>query len=166
MPADATNLARVAALYTGVPHRVPGLTLQRNCASGMEAVAEAASRIRSGAAKAILAGGAESMSTLPLLLPAETMEPMTRLSRAKSVWQKATAAASLRPRHFKPVAALELGLTDPTCGMIMGKTAEVLAHEFGLSRKQQDAFALRSHPKARHPDTAGKLPHLPGHLHR
>jgi acetyl-CoA C-acetyltransferase/acetyl-CoA acyltransferase len=157
MPADATNLARVAALYAGVPQRVPGLTLQRNCASGMEAVAEAASRIRNGAARAILAGGAESMSTLPLLLPNETMEPMTRLSRAKSVWQKATAAASLRPRHFKPVAALELGLTDPTCGMIMGKTAEVLAHEFGLSRKEQDEFALHSHQKASEAEKAGRF---------
>jgi acetyl-CoA C-acetyltransferase/acetyl-CoA acyltransferase len=157
MPADATNLARVAALYAGVPQRVPGLTLQRNCASGMEAVAEAASRIRNGAARAILAGGAESMSTLPLLLPNETMEPMTRLSRAKSVWQKATAAASLRPRHFKPVAALELGLTDPTCGMIMGKTAEVLAHEFGLSRKEQDEFALHSHQKAAEAEKAGRF---------
>ena len=157
MPADATNLARVAALYAGVPQRVPGLTLQRNCASGMEAVAEAASRIRNGSARAILAGGAESMSTLPLLLPNETMEPMTRLSRAKSVWQKATAAASLRPRHFKPVAALELGLTDPTCGMIMGKTAEVLAHEFGLSRKEQDEFALHSHQKATDAEKAGRF---------
>jgi acetyl-CoA C-acetyltransferase/acetyl-CoA acyltransferase len=157
MPADATNLARVAALYTGVPQRVPGLTLQRNCASGMEAVAEAASRIRSGAARAILAGGAESMSTLPLLLPSETMGPMTRLSRARSVWQKATAVATLRPRHFKPVAALELGLTDPTCNMIMGKTAEVLAHEFGLSRKEQDEFALRSHQRASEAEKAGRF---------
>jgi acetyl-CoA C-acetyltransferase/acetyl-CoA acyltransferase len=157
MPADAANLARVAALYTGVPQRVPGMTLQRNCASGMEAVAEAAAKVRSGMARAILAGGAESMSTLPLLLPAETMAPMTRLSRAKSVWQKATAAASLRPRHFKPVAALELGLTDPTCGMIMGKTAEVLAHEFGLSRKEQDEFALRSHQRAVDAENAGRF---------
>jgi acetyl-CoA C-acetyltransferase len=157
MPADATNMARVAALYAGVPHRVPGLTLQRNCASGMEAVAEAASRIRSGSAKAIVAGGAESMSTLPLLLPAETMEPMARLSKARNMWQKATAVAHLRPRHFKPVAALELGLTDPTCNMIMGKTAEVLAHEFGLTRKEQDEFALRSHQRAAAAEKDGKF---------
>jgi acetyl-CoA acetyltransferase family protein len=157
MPADATNLARVAALYTGAPHRVPGLTMQRNCASGMEAVAEAASRIRHGSGQAILAGGAESMSTLPLLLPSETMEPMSRLSKARSVWQKASAVATLRPRHFKPVAALELGLTDPTCNMIMGKTAEVLAHEFGISRKEQDEFALRSHQRATDAETAGRF---------
>ena len=157
MPADATNLARVAAIYSGVPNRVPGLTVQRNCASGMEAVAEAASRIRNGSAKAVLAGGAESMSTLPLLLPPETMEPMMRLSKARSVWQKASAVAALRPRHFKPVAALEMGLTDPTCNMIMGKTAEVLAHEFGLSRREQDEFALRSHQRAVAAEEAGRF---------
>src|SRR4051812_1635125 len=107
MPADATNPARVAAIWAGVPERVPALTVQRNCASGMEALAQAAARIRSGEARAVVAGGAESMSTLPLLLPQETLEPMSRLARAKGVWQKAAATAALRPRHFKPVAALE-----------------------------------------------------------
>ena len=58
------------------------------------------------------------------------------------------AMATLRPRHFKPVAALENGLTDPTCGMIMGKTAELLASEFGIARREQDEFALRSHERA------------------
>ena len=77
----------------------PALTVQRNCASGMEAVAEAAMRIRSQGARAVLAGGAESMSTLPLLLPDETLVPMTRLAKARSVWQKASAVATLRPRQ-------------------------------------------------------------------
>jgi acetyl-CoA acetyltransferase family protein len=148
MPADATNPARVSAIWAGVPDRVPALTVQRNCASGMEALAQGAARIRSGEARAVVAGGAESMSTLPLLLPQETLEPMSRLARAKSVWQKAAATAALRPRHFKPVAALEQGLTDPSCDMIMGKTAEVLAHEFGVSRRAQDEYALRSHQRA------------------
>src|SRR5258706_7861963 len=148
MPADATNPARIAALWAGIPHRVPALTVQRNCASGMEAVAQAAARIRSGEARAVLAGGAESMSTLPLLLPQETLEPMSRLARAKGMWQKATATAALRPRHFKPVAALEQGLTDPSCDMIMGKTVVVLAHEYGVSRREQYEFALRSHQRA------------------
>src|SRR5947207_71006 len=103
---------------------------------------------RAGEATAILAAGAESMSTVPLLLPQETMEPMSRLARAKSIWQKATAVATLRPRHFRPIAALEQGLTDPSVDMIMGKTAEVLAHEYGISRKEQDEFALRSHQRA------------------
>src|SRR3954464_15598596 len=77
MPADATNPARVAALWAGVPDEVPAFTVQRNCASGMEAVAEAAQRIRAAKAEGndsiILAGGAESMSTIPLLFPMSTL---------------------------------------------------------------------------------------------
>jgi acetyl-CoA acetyltransferase family protein len=148
MPADAANLARVSALYAGVPARIPGLTIQRNCASGMEAIAEAMLRIRAGHARAIVAGGVESMSTVPLLFPAEATESMTRLARARSIGGKIAAVARFRPRHFKPVSGLELGLTDPTCGMIMSKTAEVLAHEFAISRAAQDEFALKSHHKA------------------
>jgi acetyl-CoA acetyltransferase family protein len=157
MPADAANLARVSALYAGVPYNVPAMTVQRNCASGMEAIAEAAARIRSGRGSAILAGGVESMSTIPLLFPAETTEPFTHLYKAKGFWQKSTAVAELRPRHFKPIAALERGLTDPTNGMIMGKTAEVLAKEFGISRREQDEFALRSHQRATAAAAAGKF---------
>ena len=148
MPADATNPARVSALWAGVPNEVPALTVQRNCASGMEAVAEAALRIQGGQGQAILAGGAESMSTIPLLFPMETLGVVGRLYKARNVLQKLAAISKIRPRHFKPVAGLELGLTDPTCGMIMGKTAEVLAHEFGITRREQDEFALLSHQKA------------------
>jgi acetyl-CoA C-acetyltransferase/acetyl-CoA acyltransferase len=157
MPADAANLARVSALWAGVPHSVPALTVQRNCASGMEAVADAANRIRHHDARMILAGGAESMSTIPLLFPQQASEPMMAMAKARSAWQRAKAIGALRPRHFKPVVGLELGLTDPTVGMIMGKTAELLASEFGISRREQDEFALRSHQKACAAMEAGKF---------
>ena len=167
MPVDATNPARVSALWAGVPHHVPALTVQRNCASGLEAVADAANRIGraklhagvngNGHAPLVLAGGAESMSTIPLLFPSETLTPMGRVFRAKGFWQRTTAMASFRPRHFKPIAGLEVGLTDPTCDMIMGKTAELLASEFGISRKEQDEFALRSHQKAAEAMAAGRF---------
>lgn len=148
MPADATNPARIAALKAGAPEHVPALTVQRNCASGMEAIGQAALRIRHGEAKTILAGGAESMSTVPLLFPLETLAPMMRLAKAKTFGAKMAALSTLRPRHFKPTSALLVGLTDPSCGLIMGKTAEVLAHEFAIGREAQDAFALGSHQKA------------------
>ena len=148
MPADAANPARVAAMQAGVPAHVPAITLQRNCASGIEAVAYSAMRIHDGHAQVVLAAGGESMSNVPLLLPRETLEPMARLQRAKTLGQKAAAVAALRPRHFRPVAAIVQGLTDPLCGLIMGKTAELLAHEFGISRQDQDALALRSHQRA------------------
>jgi acetyl-CoA C-acetyltransferase/acetyl-CoA acyltransferase len=157
MPADAANLARVSALYAGVPHVVPALTVQRNCASGMEAVADAANRIRHEEGRMIIAGGAESMSTIPLLFPTHSTEPLMALGRARSTWQRVKAIAALRPRHFKPIAGLELGLTDPTNGMIMGKTAELLAQEFGITRQQQDEFALLSHRRACAAMEAGKF---------
>ncbi|MBI1370557.1 MAG: acetyl-CoA C-acyltransferase [Planctomycetes bacterium] len=148
MPPDAPNPARVAALEAGIPLHVPAYTVQRNCGSGMEAVAQAATHIQDGAAQIILAGGAESMSTIPLLFPSETLEPMAKIMRARGPLAKLSAIASLRPRHFKPISGLMLGLTDPVAGMIMGKTAEILAHEFHISRETQDAFALRSHQRA------------------
>lgn len=157
MPADAANPARVSALYAGIPQRVPALTVQRNCASGMEALAEGASRIRAKSARAILAGGAESMSQVPLLYPLEAMVPLAAMGKARNLWQKAAAVATLRPRHFKPVIGLECGLTDPTCGMIMGKTAELIASEFGISRGEQDAFAQKSHEKALEARKAGRF---------
>jgi len=147
----------VSALWAGVPHRVPAMTVQRNCASGMESIADAAARIRGGQGRAILAGGAESMSTVPLLFPDETMVPMARMVKARNAWQKVSAIATLRPRHFKPVAALERGLTDPTCGLIMGKTAEILAQEWNVSREEQDGFALHSHERAIAAQKAGKF---------
>jgi acetyl-CoA C-acetyltransferase/acetyl-CoA acyltransferase len=144
-----------------VPDEVPALTVQRNCASGMEAVAEAAQRIRAGKADGlspiILAGGAESMSTIPLLFPLSTLGPMAKMARAKTLFQRLGAVGSLRPRHFKPIAGLEVGLTDPTNEMIMGKTAELLASEFGISRKEQDEFALRSHQKAAEAMASGRF---------
>ncbi len=157
MPVDATNPARVSAVWAGVPDRIPALTVQRNCASGMEAIAEAAIRIRGGQGRVILAGGAESMSSIPLLFPETAGAPMGRLAKARNFWQKVTAGAAMRPRHFKPVIGLERGLTDPTCDMIMGKTAELLAQEFGITRAAQDEYALHSHQKAMAAIKAGRL---------
>lgn len=148
LPADATNPARIAAVRAGVPIDVPAMTVQRNCASGMEAIAQAEMRIASGRANVVLAGGAESMSGIPLLFPQSAMKPFGRLMRARSIGQKLGAIASFRPRHFAPVAGLEQGLSDPLIGMIMGQTGEVLAHEFGITRQQQDEYALRSHQRA------------------
>ena len=161
MPADAANPARVAALQAGIPPAVPALTVQRNCASGMEAIVQASSLIRSRHAQVVLAGGAESMSSIPLMFPLETLEPITRLAKARTFRQKLTALANFRPRHFKPVPALLLGLTDPLCNMIMGKTAEVLAHEFNITRSEQDEFSLQSHRKAVH---ATKNGHFDGQI--
>ena len=148
MPADATNPARVSALRAGIDRDTPALTVQRNCASGMEAVTAGAMNILSGRREVVLAAGAESMSRAPLLLPEETTEPLTALAKAKTLGARLAAAVAFRARHFKPIPSVMLGLTDPTCQLNMGQTAEILAREFNIGRDEQDAYALESHRRA------------------
>jgi acetyl-CoA acetyltransferase family protein len=147
-PADALNLARVAALRSGIPRHVPAVTVQRNCASGIEAITQAWLRIKSGEGELYLVGGVESMSSTPMLFPKPAAKKFASLASGKSLWAKTRAVASLRPRDFAPTPALRLGLNDPVSGLNMGETAEVLAREFEIGRAAQDAFALRSHLRA------------------
>ena len=147
-PPDAPNLARVAALRAGIPDDVPALTVQRNCASGTEAITQAALRIQCGQGDLYLVGGVESMSSIPLLLPKSAGAKLASFAGAKGFLQRARAAARLRPRDWIPIPALKLGLTDPVCGLNMGQTAEILAREFQIGRNEQDLFALRSHARA------------------
>ena len=146
-PPEASNVARVIALKAGIPWEKPAHTVNRNCASGMESVISAWQTIRERRAELIVAGGTESMSSVPLLWDPGMKDWMLKFAKAKG-FQKATLLAQLRPGFFKPVPGLELGLTDPTCGLNMGQTAEILAKEFAISREEQDAFALQSHLRA------------------
>ena len=147
-PADAANIARVIALKAGIPQDRIAHTVQRNCASGLEAVTTAAQLIQLNEASVVVAGGTESMSQVPLLYGPEATDRFLQLARAKSWWQRIVALVRFRLRHFKPVPALQLGLTDPVSGLIMGATAEVLAEEFHVTRQEQDEFALESHRRA------------------
>lgn len=147
-PAEAANVARVIALRAGVPRHVPAATVQRNCASGMEAITTAHQRMAAGMGDLFLVGGVESMSNIPFLYPQRTVGKFTAISRKKSAMGKLGAAMKFRPADFKPRVGLELGLTDPFSGMIMGDTAELLAREFSITREEQDAFAAGSHRKA------------------
>lgn len=146
-PADAPNIARTSALKAGIPESVPAYTVQRNCAAGMQALTEACMMIQMGYAKVAIAGGVESMSNIPLFFKKSFQNKMTDLSRVKSIWTKLKIAASFRPRDFTPVIGVALGLTDTYCGLNMGETAEVLAKKYGITRIQQDEFALRSHQR-------------------
>ena len=147
-PPDAVNVARVAALRAGVPDAVPAYTVNRLCGSGLQSIANAADRIASGEADAILAGGVESMSNIPLLFSRQAQDAFTQLFTAKTTGAKLAAIARFRPRLFRPLSGLEMGLTDAVCGLNMGQTAEILAREHAISREEQDAFALRSHQRA------------------
>ena len=147
-PVDAPNLARVVALRSGVPERVPAATVQRNCASGLEALTRAADAVAAGRGTAFAVGGVESMSGAPVLFSDGFASALGRFARAKDWTGRAAAVAALRPRDFVPRPALRLALADPVAGMGMGDTAELLARECGISREAQDAFALRSHRRA------------------
>ncbi len=147
-PPDAANIARVISLMAGIPHDRIAHTVNRNCGSGMESIVAAWQAINEGRSGLTIAGGTESMSQVPMLWSSEAQAKWLQMARAKTVWQKLSALTSFRPRHFKPVVALELGLTDPTCGLNMGQTAELLAEKFNITRAEQDQFALESHLKA------------------
>ncbi len=147
-PADSANIARVISLKSSIPHDRIAHTVNRNCASGMEAIIGAWQAIAMGRAKMVLAGGTESMSQIPMLVPEKTKAKLLTAARAKTWTGRLSAYASLRLADLKPVMGVELGLTDPTCGLNMGQTAEVLADEFSISRLEQDTFAVESHRRA------------------
>lgn len=88
------------------------------------------------------------MSNIPLIFSHEMTRWLVSQSRRRSWWRKLAGLSSFRPRFLKPIAAIERGLTDPTCGLNMGQTAEVLARDFSISRDRQDEFALASHQRA------------------
>jgi acetyl-CoA C-acetyltransferase len=134
---DATNLARVITLMAGLPIRVPAYTVARNCASGLQAIVNAAQEIICGEAEVIVAGGVESMSRAPYV---------SRDMR----WGK-------RLRHAEFIDSVWEGLTDAFCGQIMGYTAENLAEEFKISRQEQDRFAVESHKRAFRATREGKF---------
>lgn len=147
-PFDAANISRVIALRAGIPESTPAMTVQRNCASGMESLTTAADRAAAGRGEIFVVGGTESMSSIPLLYSAAAAAKFGALARAKTWGGKAAAALQFRPRDFAPIVGLQQGLTDPVAEMGMGQTAELLAREFGIDRECQDAFALASHQNA------------------
>lgn len=144
-PIDAANVARVVSLMAGLPKSKRAYTVNRNCASGFEAVTSAVEKISAGQDEVVIAGGTESMSNAPLVFSKEAAGLFMKLQKARTLPERLGVLAQFRPKHFAPQAALQLALTDPTCGLNMGQTAEVVAKKFAISRKRQDEFALESH---------------------
>jgi acetyl-CoA C-acetyltransferase/acetyl-CoA acyltransferase len=147
-PADAANIGRVIALRAGVPDHVPAITVSRNCASGFEAITQAADKAAAGRGEVFLVGGTESMSGYPLLYNESATRKFAALARAKTAMQKVGGFLRFRPSDFAPRASLLLGLSDPVCGLTMGQTAEVLARDWEIGREAQDEFSLQSHQRA------------------
>ncbi len=141
---DNRNLARMAALLAGLPAAVPGVTVNRLCGSGLDAVAIAARMIRSGEADLVIAGGAESMSRAPYVLS----KPDAAWSRNQQMFD-----TTIGWRLVNPLMKQQYGIDS------MPETGENVAADFGVSRADQDAFALRSQQKALRAQGDGTLAH-------
>jgi len=157
---DEVNPGRVAGLRLGLGTAVPGWTVQRNCGSGQQALDCAFRAIGEGRANLILAGGTEALSHAPLLFSTEAAGWFGGLYTAKSLPQRLAALARFRPGHLKPSLAILRGLTDPVVKLNMGQTAEVLAHRFGITRGEADAYAVESHKRLAAAHAEGRLPEL------
>jgi len=154
---DEANIARIVALRLGCGDRVPAYTVQRNCASGMQALDNAAMSIACGRSDLVLAGGIESMSHAPLLFHPKMVNWLADWWSAKSIAQRVRLLGRFSPRMLVPVVALLKGLTDPVVGLNMGQTAEQIAWRFGITREQMDQFAVESHLKLHQAQENGEL---------
>jgi len=144
---DELNIARVVGLRLGCGEATPAWTVQRNCASGLQAVDSAASAITGGRADLVLAGGTEAMSQAPVLFSRAFVDWLGRWRQARSPTARGRLLTRLRPHDLVPVIGLLKGLTDPVVGLSMGQTAEELAWRFQIDRGSMDRFALRSHQR-------------------
>jgi acetyl-CoA C-acetyltransferase len=156
-PAKYPNIGRVIALEAGLHKKTSGYSVHRNCASGMEALSQAYVKIALGRSDLLFAGGVENMTQMPLMFNKQMTDFFVELMKAKTPAQKLRIFSTFRPNFLAPVIAVEQGLTDPFCGRNMGQTAETLARELGISRREQDEFANASHHKAAKATSEGKF---------
>ena len=154
---DEANIARLVALRLGCGQRMPAWTVQRNCASGMQALDAAFHDIADGRADLVLAGGTEAMSRAPVLFNDAMVVWLGQWSAARTTGARMKALTKLRLAHLAPIIGLLRGLTDPLVGLNMGQTAENLAYRFHLSREQMDAFAMESHHRLAVAQDQGRL---------
>ena len=136
------NLAREVSLLPQFPASVPAASVNRACASANSAIAQGADQISQGYADVVIAGGAESLSHVPILHSQRFSDTLVGLSKAKSATQRVKLIAGVRPRDLIPVSP---AIAEPSTGETMGQSAEKMAKENAISREDQDVFALRSH---------------------
>jgi len=139
---DNRNVARMAALLAGLPATTPAVTINRLCGSGLDAVSIAARQIRVGEAELVIAGGVESMSRAPFVMP----KAETAFSRNAEIYD-----TTIGWRFVNPLMKKRYGVDS------MPETAENVAEQFHVSRADQDAFALRSHLRAVASQRSGRL---------
>ncbi len=155
---DEVNIGRVAALRMGCGQKVPGWTVMRNCASGMQALDSGINNILAGRSSLVLAGGVDALSRAPLPYGEKMVLWFSDMASTKTTAQRIAQFAKLPLKTLlAPVIGIMKGLTDPMVGLLMGQTAENLAHRFGITRAQMDAFAVESHKKVVKAQEAGHL---------
>lgn len=141
----APNIAREVSLLPMLPKGVQAFSVSRACASANQAITDAADQIALGHADCIIAGGAESLSNVPILHSRTMAEKLVAFSRAKTMGQRLKLLGSIRPKDLVPITP---AIAEPSTGETMGQSAEKMAKINGISREAQDAFALRSHQRA------------------
>ena len=150
----APNLAREVSLLPQFPKEIPAYSVNRACASSNQAITNAADQIAFGHADVIIAGGAESLSDIPILASRRLADILVAASRAKSLGARLATFARIRPRDLIPVAP---AIAEPSTGESMGQSAEKMAKENGIARADQDRWALRSHELAAKGTDDGRL---------
>ncbi|MDP9348525.1 MAG: acetyl-CoA C-acyltransferase FadI [Gemmatimonadota bacterium] len=148
------NIAREVTLGAGIPPSVPAFTVARACASSNQAITSGAEHILVGHADVVVAGGAESLTDIPILFSPEMRNALVRASKARTLGERLAAFRAIRPRHLAPLTP---AIAEPTTGLTMGESAEKMAQENGISREEQDRWALRSHQLAAAATADGRL---------
>jgi acetyl-CoA C-acetyltransferase len=155
---DEVNIGRVAALRMGCGQKVPGWTVMRNCASGMQALDSGINNILAGRSSLVLAGGVDALSRAPLLYNNKMVLWFSNMAGMRTTGQRLAHFARIPlPSLLAPVIGIMKGLTDPMVGLLMGQTAENVAHRFGITRAQMDQFSVRSHERVIRAQDQGAL---------
>ena len=148
------NIAREVSLLPQFPKEIPAFSVNRACASSNQAITAAADQIRLGHAEVIIAGGAESLSDIPILASRRLADILVTASKARTLGARIATFAKIRPRDLVPVAP---AIAEPSTGESMGQSAEKMAKENHISREDQDALALMSHQRAAAATVDGRL---------
>lgn len=150
----APNIAREIALMPMLPKGVQAFSVSRACASANQAITDAADQILLGHVDVAIAGGAETLSNVPMLHQQGFSDALVKASKSRTIGQRASAMARIRPRDLVPIAP---AIAEPSTGETMGQSAEKMAKLNGITREEQDQFALRSHRMAAAGTADGRL---------
>jgi acetyl-CoA acyltransferase len=150
----APNIAREVSLMPVFPKGLQAYSVSRACASANQAITDAADQIALGHISVAVAGGAESLSNVPILHSQGFAEALVKASKAKSLGGRVKALAAIRPRDLVPITP---AIAEPSTGETMGQSAEKMAKLNHITREEQDHFALRSHRLAAAGTADGRL---------